>query len=86
MVIPIGDESEGAALDVVQSLRQAGIRAEIGFRGTVKRRMERANKQGARAAVLLGETELAKGVAQVRNLVTGEQAEIPLPELAARLK
>jgi histidyl-tRNA synthetase len=86
VVIPIGDTSEGAALDVVQSLRHAGVRAEIGYRGNVKRRMERANKQGARAAVLLGETELAKGVAQVKNLVTGEQAEIPLSELAARLK
>ena len=52
----------------------------------MKRRMERANKQGARAAVLLGETEIAKGVAQVKNLVTGEQAEIPLSELATRLK
>ncbi len=86
VVIPVGDAAEGPALDVVQSLRHAGIRSEIGFRGNVKRRMERANKQGARAAVILGETELAKGVAQVKNLVTGEQAEIALAELASRLK
>jgi histidyl-tRNA synthetase len=86
VVIPIGDAAEGPALDVVQSLRAAGIRAEIGFRGNVKRRMERANKTGARAAVLLGETEIANGVAQVKDLLTGAQAEVNLAELAARLK
>ncbi len=85
VVIPVGDAAEGVALDVVQALRQAGIRSEIGFRGNVKRRMERANKQGARAAVILGETEIAKGVAQVKNLLTGEQAEIAIAELATRL-
>jgi histidyl-tRNA synthetase len=85
VVIPVGDAAEGAALDVVQALRAAGIRSEIGYRGNVKRRMERANKTGARAAVILGETEIAKGVAQVKNLVSGEQAEIPIAELAARL-
>jgi len=86
VVIPIGDAAEGPALDVVRTLRAAGIRAEIGFRGNVKRRMERANKTGARAAVLLGETEIANGVAQVKDLLTGAQAEVNLVELAARLK
>ncbi len=85
-VIPVGDAAEGPALDVVQALRKAGIRAEIAFRGNVKRRMERANKTGARAAVILGETELASGTAQLKDLVSGEQAAVPIAELAARLK
>ena len=86
VVVPVGDAAEAAALDVVQALRHAGIRAEIGYRGNVKRRMERANKSGARAAVILGEDEIAKGVAQVKDLVSGAQAEVPIAELAARLK
>lgn len=85
VVIPAGDAAEGAALDVVQSLRTAGIRAEIGYRGNVKRRMERANKIGARAAVIIGETEMARGVVQVKDLVTGEQSEVALGELVGRL-
>jgi histidyl-tRNA synthetase len=84
-VIPVGDAAEGAALDVVQALRGAGIRTEMGFRGNVKRRMERANKTGARAAVILGESEIARGVAQVKDLASGEQAEVPIAELARRL-
>jgi histidyl-tRNA synthetase len=85
-VIPVGDAAEGAALDVVQALRGEGIRAEIGYRGNLKRRMERANRSGARAAVILGESEIARGVAQVKDLASGEQAEVPIAELARRLK
>jgi len=84
-VIPIG-AAEDAALDVLQALRQAGIRAEMAYRGNLRRRMERANKIGARAAVLLGEDDLAAGVAQVKDLATGEQAAVPLAELPARLR
>ena len=57
----------------------------MAYRGNVKRRMERANKTGARAAVLLGEAEIARGVAQVKDLETGAQAEVPIAELVAKL-
>ena len=85
VVIPVGEAAEAAALDVLQSLRRAGLRAEMGFRGNLKRRMEQANKRNARAVVILGEAELARGVAQVKNLATGEQAEVALAGLAAHL-
>ena len=86
VVIPTGDDTQEAAIDAVQALRHAGIRAEIGYRGNIKRRMERANKQGARAAVIIGGDEAARGVAQVKNLLTGEQHEVALADLAAHLK
>jgi histidyl-tRNA synthetase len=84
-VVPVGEAAEGAALDLVQTLRRAGLRAEIGYRGNLKRRMERANRIGARAAVILGEAEVARGVAQVKDLASGEQREIALGELVASL-
>ncbi|HEV7457985.1 MAG TPA: histidine--tRNA ligase [Roseococcus sp.] len=85
VVIPVGEAEEGAALSLLQSLRAAGVAAEMGYRGNLKRRMERANKQGARAALILGEAEVARGVAQLRDLDAGTQAEVPLAEVAARL-
>lgn len=85
VVIPVGEAAERAAIAVLTSLRRAGLRAEMAFRGNLKRRMERANKQGARAAVILGETELAAGEAQVKDLLTGAQDAVPLAALAARL-
>ena len=48
--------------------------------------MRRADRIGARAAVLLGDDELAQGVATVRDLDSGVQESVPLAELTARLK
>ncbi len=84
-VIPLGEAAEAAALPLLQTLRQAGIRAEMAYRGNMKRRMERANKTGARAAIIIGDEELAKGVASVKDLSAGTQTEIALTDLAAHL-
>jgi histidyl-tRNA synthetase len=82
-VIPVGDGAESAAVDALQALRGAGLRAEMAYRGNLKRRLERANRIGARAAVIMGESELAAGVANVRDLTTGTQTEVPLAGLVA---
>jgi len=84
-VVPVGEAVEAGAVRVLLSLRRAGIRAEIAFRGTLKRRLERANRVGARAAVILGEAEVGRGVAQVKDLASGDQAEVPIADLAERL-
>ena len=85
VVVPMGDMAEPVCVGVLQSLRQAGIRAEMAYRGNLKRRMERANKLSARAAVLIGDDELDRGVAQVKDLATGAQVEVPLAAVPAHL-
>lgn len=85
-VIPIGDAAEAVAVTVLQELRAGGIRAEMAYRGNLRRRMERANRIGARAAVIIGDDDIAHGVAQVKNLVTGEQEAVALAEIAARMR
>ncbi len=85
-VIPVSEAEEGVALSILQSLRAAGIGAEMGYRGNLKRRMERANKQGARAALIIGETEAAQGVAQLRDLDAGTQEQVAFGALVERLQ
>lgn len=86
-VVPVGEktEVETAALSLLQELRHGGIRAEIAYRGNLKRRMERANKIGARAAIIIGEEELSRGVVQLKDLASGSQQEVPIAELLGRL-
>ncbi|MCW8086989.1 histidine--tRNA ligase [Sabulicella glaciei] len=84
-VIPVSAAEEEEALRVAGALREAGIATEMGHKGNLKRRMERANKAGARAAVILGESEVARGIAQLRDLDAGTQEEVALDGLAARL-
>ncbi|HEY6334497.1 MAG TPA: histidine--tRNA ligase [Alphaproteobacteria bacterium] len=84
-VIPVGESAELSALRLAHDLRRRGISVELGFRGNLSRRMKRANKLNARAAILIGEDELKRGSATLRDLDTGTQAELPLGALADRL-
>jgi histidyl-tRNA synthetase len=84
-VIPAGDDAEPEAFALVQMLRGVGIRSEIGYRGTLRRRMERANRSGAHAAVILGAEDAARGVAQLKDLVSGAQREVPLADIVVAL-
>jgi histidyl-tRNA synthetase len=84
-IVPMGEAAEHRAIAILQQLRHAGIRAEMAYRGNMKRRLERANKIGARAAIILGEDELGRGVAAVKDLAAGTQTEVALDALPAFL-
>lgn len=85
-VVPGGAAGEARALVLAQQLRQAGHVVDLFYRGNVGRRMKRANKVSARVAVILGEDELARGAATVRDLDSGQQQEVALDRLADHLK
>lgn len=85
VMIPVGDKGEAMALKIAHGLRQAGFVVDLGYSGNVAKRMKRANKLSARAAVILGDDELARDAATVRDLDTGEQIEVPLGELKDHL-
>jgi histidyl-tRNA synthetase len=85
VMVPLGEAAEAAALPLTHALRRAGIPVELGFTGNLKRRLARADKIGARIAVILGDNELAKGVAVLRDLDAGSQTELPLGEVVLHL-
>jgi histidyl-tRNA synthetase len=85
-VIPVGEAGEAASLKLAEDLRRSRIAVDLGYSGNVGKRMKRANKIGARFAVLLGEDELKRGMASLRDLDGGTQEEVPLNELAYRLE
>jgi histidyl-tRNA synthetase len=85
VVVPIGAAAEAPALTLTQDLRRAGYAVDLGFSGNPGKRMKRANKLSARAAVLLGEDELAQNAATVRDLESGEQELVPLDALSEHL-
>ena len=86
VIAPLGSAAEAKALGIARLLRRAGIAVEQDYRGNMKRRMQRANKLNARAAIIIGDDELAKGVAQVKDLDSGAQREVSLDGLADALK
>jgi histidyl-tRNA synthetase len=60
---------------MAQSLRQAGIRAEM-YLGTagMKAQMKYADKRGAPCVVIQGGDERAKGEVQIKDLIEGAKA------------
>jgi histidyl-tRNA synthetase len=84
-VVPMGSGAEQVALGLAERLRRAGFAIELGYGGNIGKRLKRADKLGAAAAIILGEDELAKGEAALRDLDSGEQTAVPLAELEERL-
>ena len=82
-VVPMGAAADSRALQLAHALRKAGVAVEQAYSGNVGKRLKRANKVGAIAAVILGEDELARGVATVRMLDDGTQSEVALDALVA---
>ena len=85
-VVPVGEAAEAAALSALQSLRRAGIRAEMAYRGNMKRRLERANRIGARAVVILGEDRTGARRGSGEGFFHRHAARGPLAELIAKLQ
>jgi histidyl-tRNA synthetase len=84
-VVPVEPAQSLAALSLAEGLRAAGFIVDLGFSGGMAKRMKRANKIKARAAVIVGEAELARGVAAVRDMHTGAQEEVLVDGLADHL-
>ena len=85
-LVPLGESAERAALKLGEALRDAGLVVELTYSGNLQRRMRRADRIGARAAVLIGDNELAQNAATLRDLDSGAQELVPLGDLPACLK
>jgi len=76
VLVPLGGAGEAAAVKLLADLRRGGIAADMAFRGNMKKRMARAAASGAAYAVVLGDSEVESGTAQVKDLATGEQRAV----------
>jgi len=67
--------------------RTAGLRSSVylGSSGKLGRQLKWASDQGARWALIYGGTEQEAGTVTVRDMDSGEQAAVPVPDLAAHL-
>jgi histidyl-tRNA synthetase len=77
-VIPLGERAVSEAQRIVAGLRREGVAADMAYRGNMKKRMSRANASGAKYALIIGDDELDRGEAQLKDLATGEQKSVSL--------
>ncbi|WP_030173772.1 histidine--tRNA ligase [Spirillospora albida] len=85
--VALGETAERRMFALVAELRRAGVAADMAFGGKkLKGAMKDADRSGARYAVILGERDIADGVAQVKDLAAGEQTAVPLADITSTLK
>ena len=82
VIVPLGPRAELKAQGILVGLRAEGVAAEMAYRGNMKKRLGRANEAGAAYALIIGDDELDRGEAQLKNLASGEQRGVSLDLIA----
>lgn len=77
----MGEEAKAKAFTLAVELRNEGFATEYDVmeRG-LKAQMKYANKLQAKYVIVLGESELASGVAKLKDMQSGVETEVPLNE------
>ncbi|MBG6248593.1 MULTISPECIES: histidine--tRNA ligase [Symbiopectobacterium] len=87
-LISSGVGTQSAAMQLAETLRDALPELKLMTNyggGNFKKQFARADKWGARIALVLGENEVASGQVVVKNLSSGEQDTLAQVDVAARL-
>ena len=78
-VAALGEEATVKAFPLVHLLRRNGLQVAMDLEGkSLKSQMKQADRAKARFALILGEEELAKGEAVLRDMTSKEQQQVPL--------
>jgi len=80
-VAALGEEAAVLAFPLVHLLRRKGLQVAMDLEGkSLKSQMKQADRAKARYALILGEEELARGEAVLRDMTSKEQRQVPLTE------
>jgi histidyl-tRNA synthetase len=86
-LVPIGEAAMTSCVMLAGQLRAAGVRVDVAYGGKgLKGAMKGADRSGARLAVVVGERDLEAGVAQLKDLGSGDQVAVPLDDLVTAMK
>ena len=84
--VGLGESARRALTPIIDQLRRSGIATDQSYGGRgLKGAMKAADRSGASWAMIMGDDEAAAGTVQLKNLSTGEQTEVPAPEVVTFL-
>jgi len=86
-VAPVTAEDRPHVLRLVHELRDAGLRVEYPLaQQALGKQLKLADARGARAAVVVGPDDRARGAVVVKDLSAGSQSSVPLAEVVEVLR
>ena len=85
-IATMGEAAQKAGFDLLTKVRARGISADMDYTGkSLKAQMKAADRMGAKHVYIIGENELAKKTAMLKNMRTAEQIEVAFNELAHKI-
>ena len=86
LLINFGEDTQKTALQTLNSLREAGISAEI-YPSSVrmKKQFSYADKKGIPYTLMIGAAEIESGKFKLKDMINGEQSELGIEEIIAQL-
>ncbi len=86
-IVHQGKDALAQAFKIAGGLRELGIKTACLYKQTsIKKQIANAGKSGAGVCVILGENEISRNIATVKDLSTGEQEECPLSKINDAVK
>lgn len=83
----VGEKSVSRILEIAYLLRRKDISTETGLEGrSLKSQMKAANKLGARYVLMIGDDELEKGVATLKDMEDGQQETIDVQMIGSTIE
>ncbi len=86
-LIQLGEIGKKKSLKLFEDLRQAGLDVDNSFsRNTMRAQLKKADKQGARFTLILGQKEVLDGTIIIRDMNSSSQETVPLNKVVEKLK
>ena len=87
MFVNLGAEEQLASMQIIRTLRDNGIAAEIYPEpAKMKKQMEYANRRMIPYVVIIGSNELQERKATIKNMISGEQSSVAFDDVCNALK
>lgn len=81
-IAALGEKSQAFSFGFIHKLRKKGVRCDIDYDDhALKTQMKKADRLNAKYTLLMGEDEISKGIAILRNMITKEQKSIRIANL-----
>lgn len=85
-IVTLGNEARKLGFDLLAKAREKGMSADMDYLGkTLKAQMKMADRLGVKYVYILGEDELSRGSAALKDMGTGEQKEVVFDNLLKEL-
>jgi len=86
-IATLGERAKDYSVSLLQNLRDQGISADKDYENKkIKAQFKAASRLEAKYTIVLGDDELEKGVANVKDMSSGDQQEVGLENLVSFLK